>query len=168
MGKPIFVKEDEKNKLIEIIEKGENYLKRRAKAILLSGIHKYRVSEISKILNIHPNHLRKWIHRYNKEGIEIILKSPKAGVRKRFGENIKNKIIEIVHKPPRKLGLLFSYWTLYRLKAYLENNRIVNKISHETIRRILKQANINLKKIKHIHSNIEGTGSEISIKGEEG
>lgn len=154
MPKPIFVREikdEEKNKLFEIVEKGENYLKKRARAILLSGIEKYKVSEISKILNIHPNHLRKWIHRFNKKGIETILKSPKVGIRKRFDEKIKNKIIEIVHNSPRKFGFLFSSWTLYRLKEYLENNRIVNRISHETIRKILKDANINLRKMKYLY-----------------
>jgi transposase len=132
-------------KLYEILKKGEEHIKKRVHAIILSGIHKYRVSEISKIVNLHPNHLRKWIKRYNKEGIDIILNSPRTGKKKEITEDIKNKIIEIAKIPPRKLGLLFSNWTLHKLKKYLEENKIIEKISHETIRKILKETNIEIK-----------------------
>lgn len=138
-------KEDIKN-LYEILKKKEEeYIKKRVHAIILSGIHKYKISEISKIVHLHPNHLRKWIKRYNKDGIDIILNSPKTGKRKQITEDIKNKIIEIAKIPPRKLGLLFSTWTLHKLKRYLEENKIIEKISHETIRKILKETNIKLK-----------------------
>ncbi len=143
------IKNEDRKKLFEILKNGEEYLKKRAHAIILSGINKYRVGEISKIINLHPNHLRKWINRYNRDGIDAILESPKTGKKQKFRENVKKKIIEIVHIPPRKLGLLFSWWTLYKLKNYLEEKGIVEKISHETIRRILKETNINLKKIEY-------------------
>jgi len=139
------IKKDDIKKLYEILKKGEEHIKKRVHAIILSGIHKYRVSEISKIVNLHPNHLRKWIKRYNKEGIDIILNSPRTGKKKEITEDIKNKIIEIAKIPPRKLGLLFSNWTLHKLKKYLEENKIIEKISHETIRKILKETNIEIK-----------------------
>ena len=139
------IKKDDIKKLYEILKKGEEHIKKRVHAIILSGIHKYRVSEISKIVNLHPNHLRKWIKRYNKEGIDIILNSPRTGKKKEITEDIKNKIIEIAKIPPRKLGLLFSNWTLHKLKKYLEENKIIEKISHETIRKILKETNIKIK-----------------------
>jgi len=139
------IKKDDIKKLYEILKKGEEHIKKRVHAIILSGIHKYKVSEISKIVNLHPNHLRKWIKRYNKEGIDIILNSPRTGKKKKITEDIKNKIIEIAKIPPRKLGLLFSNWTLHKLKKYLEENKIIEKISHETIRKILKETNIEIK-----------------------
>jgi len=141
------IKKDDVKKLYEILKKEEAYIKKRVHAIILSGIHKYRVSEISKIVNLHPNHLRKWIKRYNKEGLDIILNSPRTGKKKQITENIKNKIIEIAKIPPRKLGLLFSNWTLHKLKKYLEENKIIEKISHETIRKILKETNIEIKEV---------------------
>jgi transposase len=139
------IKKDDIKKLYEILKKGEEHIKKRVHAIILSGIHKYKVSEISKIVNLHPNHLRKWIKRYNKEGIDIILNSPRTGKKKEITEDIKNKIIEIAKIPPRKLGLLFSNWTLHKLKKYLEENKIIEKISHETIRKILKETKIEIK-----------------------
>lgn len=140
------VKNEDKKRLLGILKSGEEHLKKRVHAIILSGIHKYRVSEISKIINLHPNHLRKWIRRYNKNGIEAILKAPKTGKRKIFTENLKKKISKIAHISPRKLGLLFSWWTLHKLKNYIEEKGIVDKISHETIRKILKETNVKLRK----------------------
>ncbi|MCM8809852.1 MAG: helix-turn-helix domain-containing protein [Candidatus Omnitrophica bacterium] len=149
MGKLLFanVKKQDIEKLFEFLQSEKEYIKKRVHLIILSGIHKYRVNEISRIVKIHPNHLRKWIHRYNKYGLKAILEAPERGKRKSFGEKIKENIIKIVYIPPRKLGFLFSSWTLYKLKKFLEEKKIVNKISHETIRKILKEANINLKKI---------------------
>ena len=151
MGKCLFaeIKDKDRKTLFEILKNGEEHLKKRVHALILSGIHRYRVSEISKIINLHPNHLRKWIHRYNKNGIESILNSPKTGKKRKIKENLKKKIIEIANIPPRKLGLLFSWWTLHKLKKYLEEKNIVEKISHEAIRKILKEANINLKNVQY-------------------
>ncbi|MCM8785166.1 MAG: helix-turn-helix domain-containing protein [Candidatus Omnitrophica bacterium] len=151
MGKILFanIKKQDVEKLFEFLKSEKEHIKKRVHLIILSGIHRYRVSEISRIVKIHPNHLRKWIHRYNKDGLEAILQSPEKGRKKNFGHDIKEKIIKIVHIPPRKLGLLFSNWTLYKLKKFLEEKKIVEKISHETIRRILKEANIDFKKIDY-------------------
>ncbi|MCM8773034.1 MAG: helix-turn-helix domain containing protein [Candidatus Omnitrophica bacterium] len=151
MAKSLFaiIRNEDKNKLFEILKNGEEHLKKRVQALIFSGIYKYKVSEISKFINLHPNHLRKWIKRYNLYGLDAILTSPKTGKKKKFGENLKKKIIEIASMPPRNLGLLFSKWTLHKLKNYVEEKGIVEKISHETIRKILKETNINLGKVNY-------------------
>ncbi|MGC8976745.1 MAG: helix-turn-helix domain-containing protein [Candidatus Ratteibacteria bacterium] len=150
MAKYLFaeIKNQDIKKLYELLKTGEEHIKKRVHTIILSGIYKYKVSEISRIIKLHPNHLRKWIHRYNKEGIDTIVNSPKIGKKEKFGENVRNKIIEIAKISPRKLGLLFSNWTLFKLKKYLEETKIIENISHETIRRIIKKMNIDLKKIE--------------------
>lgn len=151
MGKLLFARkptEEEKRILMKILKEGPHHIKVRAKIILLSGLYKYRISEISKIINLHPVNLRKWIHRFNAHGLLSIIESPAVGLKKKFDENFKNILLKIVTQPPRKLGLLFSHWTLHNLKEYLERKKVVAKISHETIRRILKEANINLKELR--------------------
>jgi transposase len=142
------IKKEDVKKLYEILREGQEYMKKRVHAIILSGIYRYKVVEIAKIVNLHPNHLRKWIRRYNEDGIDSILNSPKTGKKRQITENIKNKITEIAKISPRKLGLLFSNWTLHQLKKYLEENKIIEKISHETVRKILKETKVNLKSIK--------------------
>jgi len=151
MGKPIYarqLKEEEKEKICQLLKEGDEHIQKRLKAITLSGVHRYKISEISRILNFHPKNLRKWINRFNKSGIDCIISSPKVGKKAKFGSELKNKIIEIVLQSPRKFGYKFSYWTLYQIKTHLEKNKIVNKISYETIRRILKEENIDTKKLR--------------------
>ncbi|MCX7917239.1 MAG: helix-turn-helix domain-containing protein [bacterium] len=151
MAKLLFanVKKKDVKKLYKMLRCGEEYIKKRVQTIILSGIHRYKVSEIRKIISLHPNHLRKWIHRYNEGGIEAIINSPKTGKKEKFGKKTKEKIIKIAKVSPRKLGLLFSKWTLYKLKKYLEENKIIENISHETLRKIFKEINIKLKDIEY-------------------
>ena len=151
MGAPIYAREpenQEKEKIYKLLKEGEEHIKKRLKAIILSGIHRYKISEISKILNFHPQNLRKWIHRFNRDGLESVINSPKVGIKKKFGNDLREKIIEIVHNSPRKFGYKFSHWTLHKIKEHLEKNKMVNRISYETIRRILKEKNIDIKKLK--------------------
>lgn len=150
--RPIFVKKitkKERELLLHLMEKGHEYLQKRAKAIFLSGVRQYEVKEISKILGFHPNHLRKWIHRYNQAGIKAIISSPARGMRKKFNDVVRDNIISLVHVSPRKLGLKFSRWTLYRLKQYVESKGWVDKISYESIRLMLKEKNIDLKRMRY-------------------
>jgi transposase len=150
--KPIFARElakDEIKRLKKFLQSKQDHIKKRAMAIFLSSIHRYKVSMISKVVDFHPNHLRKWIKRFNKEGINVICNSPARGVKKKFDQAVCKKIVDIVKTNPRKLGLLFSCWTLHRLKSYIEENKLVEDISHETIRQILKRSGIELKKIEY-------------------
>ena len=152
MGKLLFARKlTAKEKKIfsnVLLKKKSNYLEKRVKIILLSGEKKYRIPEISKIVGIHQVNLRKWIHRFNLFGIDAIMEAPEVGLKKKFDKNFKKKLVEIVKQPPRTLGLFFSYWTLKNLKNYLENKRIVLEISHETIRRILREVKIDLKEMR--------------------
>ncbi|MGB9642647.1 MAG: helix-turn-helix domain-containing protein [Candidatus Ratteibacteria bacterium] len=150
--RPIFVKKitkKERELLLHLMEKGHNYLKKRARAIFLSGVKRYEVKEIAGILGFHPNHLRKWIHRYNEAGIKAIVTSPARGIRKKFNDALRDRIINLVHVSPRKLGLKFSRWTLCKLKQYVESKEWVEKISYESIRLMLKEKNIDLKKMRY-------------------
>ena len=62
--------DDEKNILhimLEEIEAGY-----RAKIILLKD-EGYTVPQIRKITNHHDHNIRKWIHRFNEKGIDVVL-----------------------------------------------------------------------------------------------
>ncbi len=139
---------EEKKILEKILKEGEYHLRKRARIILLSSEHKYKIPEISRIVNLHPINLRKWIHRFNRKGLSSLLEAPRVGLKKRFDESFKDKLLSIVRQPPRKLGVFATHWTLHGLKDYLEKKRIVLEISHETIRRILKEANLSLKDLR--------------------
>lgn len=115
-------------------------LKHRARVILLSA-EGYRVPEIAQIVEAHPANLRKWIHRFNKMGCRGLKTRRSGGAKPRFTEAQKRRIIALARSRPRELGLNFTSWTLHKLAEEAEKRHIVEQISHEYVRQILKAAN---------------------------
>jgi len=57
-------------------------------------------------------------------------------------------MLRVMSTDPVKLGLHFTTWSLRKLQKYLINEKIVDKISHEAIRYILKSEGVRIKKSK--------------------
>ena len=115
-------------------------LRHRAKLILLSN-EGYRVPEIGRVLGAHPANLRKWIRRFNEQGLAGLVSRRSRGAKPRFTEDQKQRIVRLASTSPRKLGLTFSNWTLHRLADQARERQIVDRISHEYVRQILQAAN---------------------------
>lgn len=73
----------------------------RAKIILLKD-EGYTVPEIRKITNHHDNNIRKWIHRFNEQGLDGITSKIHKHKPIKITDDIEKKIVEIVTKNPRK------------------------------------------------------------------
>jgi len=95
--------------------------------------------EIRIATNPHDVDIRKWIHRFNEQGIEGIMS--KLHIRKpvKISDEIEKKIVDIATKNPRKdYGLPFSTWSLHVLAGYISKElKLVDSISHTEIRTIL-------------------------------
>lgn len=115
----------------------EKDLKHRSTVILLSG-EGYRIPEISKIVKAHPTNLRKWVHRFNQLGPDGLVSPRSGGPPPRFTEEQKDQIAELAQQNPRELGLNFSRWTLHKLANQAAERGLVDNISHEYVRQILK------------------------------
>jgi len=131
---------DEQILLKKWVRSTDEDLEHRARIVLLSA-QGYRVPEIAEMLEAHPANLRKWIHRFNKQSYEGLMTVRAGGAKPRFTEDQKRRIVALARSRPRDLGLNFSAWTLHKLAEQAENRSIVDRISHEYIRQILKAAN---------------------------
>lgn len=109
----------------------------RLQIIMLSAEGK-RVPEISEEVNLHPINVRKWIHRFNRYGLDGLRSGKSPGRPPVFNDEQRNQITEIANTNPRLLGMHYSRWSLQRLRRYLIEQRIVDHISVETIRQILQ------------------------------
>jgi transposase len=114
----------------------------RLRIILMSAEGK-SVPEISKAVNLHPINVRKWIHRFSRDGVDGLRSARSPGRPVTFTSEQRVRIINIANADPRQLGLHFSRWSLQRLRRYLIEQNIVQHISVETIRQILQTARIN-------------------------
>jgi len=141
----------EKNLLHLILEDKESGY--RAKIILLKD-EGYTVPEIRKITNHHDNNIRKWIHRFNENGIDGITSKKHNHKQHKFTNDLEKQIVDIASANPRSFGLGFSTWSLRVMAGFLMHDlKMVDKISHAEIRNILLKHKIKYRKSKTVLSN---------------
>lgn len=131
--------QEEEVKQIEalICEPEDDLPVNRLLIILLSAEGK-SVPEISQTVNLHPINVRKWIHRYTANGVDGLRSGKSPGRPPLFTNNQRRQISKIANTSPRSLGLNFSRWSLQRLRRYLIEQGVVERISIETIRQIIQ------------------------------
>lgn len=113
----------------------------RADIILLSSKGK-TAAEISDSLGYHPSNVKKWIRRFNRDGLKGIVvkkRGPQGGPRPRFSPEQVTAIVELAGTSPDRLGLGFKNWTPQKLATMAVDRGIVDRISHVTVRQILKR-----------------------------
>jgi transposase len=121
-------------------------LAHRSRVVLLSA-EGYRIPEIAQVLRVHPANLRKWIHRFNRKSCKGLLTVRSGGARPRFSKEQRARIVALAERGPRELGLGFTSWTLHRLAEQAQKQRIVDRISHEYVRQILRAAHCSYKHV---------------------
>ncbi len=100
--------DNEKNILYQLMVDDDNESSYRAKIILLKDEGR-TVPEIRKATNHHDRSIRKWIHRFNEQGIEGITSKIHKHKPIKITNDIEKKIIEVVTSNPRNdYGLSFS------------------------------------------------------------
>ena len=120
-----------------VFEGGEDLPENRLRIVLLSAEGK-SVPEISRLVNLHPINVRKWIHRFHQRGVEGLRSGKSPGRPRLFSSEQRERIIASATADPHSLGLPFSRWSLQRLRRYLIDQGVVKHISVETIRQILQ------------------------------
>ncbi len=142
----------EKNLLHLLLEDEESGY--RAKIILLKD-EGYTVPEIRKMTNHHDHNIRKWIHRFNQQGIDGIISKKHNHKQHKFTDGIEKQIVDIASSNPRSFGLGFSTWSLRVLAGFLMYNlNTIDRISHHSeIRNILLKHKIKWRKSKTVLSN---------------
>lgn len=134
------LKDREKQELEQLMGESEKDLPAHRLMIVQMSAQGKRVPEISEEVNLHPINVRKWIHRFNKQGFEGLRSGKSPGRPPLFTEDQRMQIADIAAKNPRSLGLQFSRWSLQRLRKYLIEEGIVNCISVETVRQIIQSS----------------------------
>ena len=135
--------QDEKNKLFTIKNKRniEFSLRQRADIILLSD-QGCEVKFIAHSVGLDKTHVYKWINRFNEGGIDALGDLPKPGRPKGISSDSELKIIAIALTEPRELNKPFNSWTVDTIRQEAIHSGIVDSISWEAVRKILKKHNL--------------------------
>ncbi len=126
-------------------------LSKRARIVLLSA-QKLRIHEISARVALHPINVRKWIHRFNRFGLDGLYPRRSPGRPRLFDEEQRQAIVDLATADPEDLGLGFPGWSLQRLRFQLIKRGIVSEISAETIRQELIRAGLAFEGRRWVHS----------------
>ena len=151
------ITDKEKNKLYTLLDTNPE-IRYRIKIILLAN-DGYTVPEIREMTNTYDKTIRKWIHKFNDNGIE--------GLFTKIDYSPMVKIVKIASTNPRDLGLKFSTWSLRSLAGYLtRDNKIVKQgISHTRIKEILNESKIEWRNSKTVLGKSRDPEYELKKRG---
>ena len=119
----------------------------RAKILLLSS-KGFFAGQIADKMGCEPRKVRKAIKAFNMNGLNALQRGKAKGAKPKFTREQRAKMLMIALTEPQKLDMHFTAWSLPKLRRYFIENEIVESISIESIRHLLKAEGIKLKKSK--------------------
>ena len=138
----------EGRRLQRIVRSDSDCIQMRRAQVIVASAQGSKVPDIAARLYFCEAHVRNIIKAFNAEGFAGL--APKYGVGRppKFTEEQRSLIIETALCPPGLLGRPFTRWSLEKLREFLRKERIVDSISLETLRQMLKGAKVKLRRTK--------------------
>lgn len=123
-------------------------IRTRVQMILLAIEEKMTAPRIAKIVRQNEQTVRRWIQRFNAEGITGLSDEPKSGAPKQVTDGYRERLLVVVRRRPRSLEQPYSLWTLQRLANFMAEETGL-RFSTETVRLILKANDIVISRPQH-------------------
>jgi transposase len=140
---------DEGNKLLRIVRRssGSVVTWRRAQMVLLSA-QGMDVTGIAKVTFTSPDRVRDVIHNFNSDGFDSLQPRYGGGRPPKFTLPQRQEIKKIALARPTDHGLPFSTWRLPKLADFLVAEGVVDDISHEGLRALLREEGVSFQAVK--------------------
>ncbi|MEO8394439.1 MAG: helix-turn-helix domain-containing protein [Chloroflexota bacterium] len=126
----------------------EGRLRQRAHIVLLAAEQNMVASQIGRIVRLNEESVRRWLKRYEAEGIEGLKDDPRPGMAPLVTPESRAQLVAAVRQRPRSLEQPFSLWTCQRLADYLAEETGI-RVSDESVRRYLALEGIVLSRPQH-------------------
>jgi transposase len=143
------IKPDEGQRLLRIVRRssGSVVTWRRAQMVLLS-VQGMDVSKIAEVTFTSEDRVRDVIHNFNADGFDSLYPKYKGGRPPTFTLPERREIKKIAKSKPAEHHLPFSTWSLTKLADFLVAEGVVDDISHEGLRALLRAENVSFQRIK--------------------
>jgi transposase len=146
MSERVHVREidnDEGNRLLRIVRRssGSVVTWRRAQMVLLSA-QGMDVAGIAKVSFTSPDRVRDVLHNFNADGFDSLRPKYAGGRPPKFDPGQRDQIKTVALGRPGDYGLPFSTWSLSKLADYLVARGVVEDISHEGLRLLLREQGV--------------------------
>ena len=123
-------------------------LRIRALVVLLAAERGMVAAEIAAAVRMHEHTVRRWLVRYQAEGLNGLADAPRPGAVPRATRSYRDRLLAVVRRRPRALGLEFSLWTGDRLSDYLAEQTGV-RMSRASVYRLLRAGGVHLNRPQH-------------------
>ena len=139
----------EGNKLLSIVRRGTGSVVRwrRAQVVLWSA-QGMDVPQIATIAFTSEDRVREVIHNFNADGFDSLVPKYSGGRPPKFTLPEREEIKKIALSRPQDHNLPFSTWSLSKLAEFLVAEGVVDDISHEGLRVLLREEGVSFQVIK--------------------
>ena len=140
---------DEGNRLLQIVRRSSGSVVRwrRAQMVLLSA-QGMDVAQIAKVAFTSPDRVREVLHNFNDDGFDSLAPKYAGGRPPKFTLPERREIKKIALSRPVDHDLPFSTWSLTKLAEFLVAEGVVDDISHEGLRVLLREEGVSFQVIK--------------------
>jgi transposase len=137
------ISNDEGNRLLRIVRRssGSVVTWRRAQMVLLSA-QGMDPAGIAEVTFTSPDRVRDVLHNFNADGFESLKPKYAGGRPPKFDLAQRAQIKKIALSRPADHGLPFSTWSLSKLADFLVVEGVVEDISHEGLRVLLREQGV--------------------------
>lgn len=120
---------------------------RRAQMVLLSA-QGVAVAKIAEVTFTSADRVRDVIHNFNADGFDSLYPKYEGGRPRTFTLLERHEIKNIVKSKPAEHGLPFSTRSLTKLTDFLVAEGVVDDISHEGLRILLREEGLSFQRVK--------------------
>jgi transposase len=143
------ISNDEGNRLLRIVRRssGSVVTWRRAQMVLLSA-QAMDVSEIARVTFTSEDRVRDVLHNFNLDGFDSLYPRYAGGRPPTFTLAQRREVKKFALSRPVDHDLPFSTWSLAKLADFLVAEGVVDDISHEGLRVLLRQEGVSFQRLK--------------------
>jgi transposase len=143
------IDDDEGRRLVRIVRRGRGSVVtwRRAQMVLLSA-QGMDAAAIAKVAFTSEDRVRDVIRNFNADGFDSLYPRYKGGHPPKFTLGQRREIKKIAKSRPVDHGLPFSTWSLAKLADFLVAEGVVDDISHEGLRGLLREEGVTFQRLK--------------------
>ncbi len=143
------IDDDEGRRLLRIIRRGTGSVVtwRRAQMVLLSA-QSMDVAKIAEVTFTSADRVRDVIHNFNADGFDSLYPKYGGGRPMTFALPERREIKKIAKSKPVEHGLPFSTWSLAKLADFLVAEGVVDDITHEGLRILLREEGVTFQRVK--------------------
>jgi transposase len=140
---------EEGRKLLSIVRRGSGSVVRWRRAqIVLWSAQRMDVPAIAKIAFTSEDRVREVIHNFNTDGFDSLAAKYSGGRPPKFTLPERREIKKVALSRPVDHNLPFSTWSLSKLAEFLVAEGVVDDISHEGLRVLLREEGVSFQVIK--------------------